>query len=254
MAQKARRPPVVRATVVTDTGRVRAANEDAFAVLPQQGLFLVADGMGGHQAGATASGIVASVLPKMIEQRLAQTASQEAKVLARALRDAIMALSQQLREQSLGRPGLAGMGSTVVLAFVRGERAFVAHMGDSRAYLLRSDRLQPLTADHSVVGILLRQGEITPEQARLHPARNRLSRYVGMQGDVHPDVHTVRLLAGDRLLLCTDGLTAMVPDEEIGRLLGEGAGPRACEALVEAANASGGKDNVTVLVLDCQPG
>jgi protein phosphatase len=143
------------------------------------------------------------------------------------------------------------MGATVVLAFLWGQQVFIAHIGDSRAYLYRRGELRQLTDDHSVVGILLRHGKITPEEAKIHPARNKLSRYVGMEGEVYPDVQRLRPSAGDRLLLCTDGLTTMVPDDAIAEILVNCGDPQmACRSLVEAANAARGQDNVTVLVAD----
>jgi protein phosphatase len=258
MAKKLRIPDKlasVRAAALTDVGKMRQANEDAFARLPEQGLFIVSDGMGGHQAGATASKIVVRVLPKMIEQRAEAGRSSRNEVMERLLRDTIVDLSRKIREQSVGQLGLAGMGATVVLAYLWGEKAFLAHMGDSRAYLYRRRKLKQLTKDHSVVGILLRRGEITPDEARKHPARSRLSRYMGMDGEVYPDVEVVRLLSGDRLLLCTDGLTGPVPDRAIAKILGDSDDPdAACRALVEAANVAGGPDNITVLVIDWPSG
>ncbi|MGH9940136.1 MAG: PP2C family protein-serine/threonine phosphatase [Blastocatellia bacterium] len=235
---------------LSDVGKVRQNNEDAFALLPEHGLFIVSDGMGGCRAGETASKIVVEALPRMIERRLAAIQSERADVVSLALRDAIVDLSQQLRRQSAGNPDLAGMGATVALACMRKDRLFIAHMGDSRAYLYRGGKLDQLTEDHSVVGILLRGGEITPEEVEVHPARGVLSRYVGMEGMVYPDTRALELLAGDRLLLCTDGLTGMAPDSRIAEILGACDDPQeACQALVEAANASRGNDNVTALVV-----
>jgi protein phosphatase len=236
--------------VLSDPGRVRSGNEDAYALLPDKSLFVVSDGMGGHQAGAKASEIVVKVLPPMLEQRLARAPAKPAEV-HNALRDVIVELSRQLREQSAGQPGLAGMGATVVLAYFWEDQVFISNMGDSRAYLCRNRRLKPLTEDHSVVAILLRKGEITEEQARDHPARHQISRYIGMEGEVYPDVCAVKLSANDRFLLCTDGLTGMVPDATIARLLEECADPGlACRSLVAAANAAGGRDHITALVVD----
>lgn len=245
------RTGVLRAGALTDRGRVRDHNEDAFAVVPEQSLYIVADGMGGHQAGETASKAVVTVLPKMIEQRRAAAGKRDAASLSRTVRDAIAELSRLLRQQSAEQTGLAGMGSTVVLACIPDDTAVIAHLGDSRAYLFRRGKLKQLTNDHSLVGILLRQGEITPAEARVHPARSRISRYVGMQGEAQPEARTLKLLRGDRLLLCSDGLTGMVEDEAIASLLAGAHDPEAaCAALVNAANKGGGKDNITVLILD----
>ena len=245
-------PWSVRAASATDRGRVRRNNEDSCLVALEQKLFIVSDGMGGHQAGEIASRAVVSVLPKMVEQRLAGVSSPRARVIELALREAVVGLSRRLREQSAGHVGLKGMGATVVLAWLRGSEgmAHLAHMGDSRIYLFRQYRLTQLTEDHSVVALLVKHAEITPEEAREHPARGRLSRYVGMEGDVYPDVRTVNLQDGDRVLLCTDGLTDMVPDEQIAVLLRASPDPEAtCQALVAAANTAGGRDNVSAIVI-----
>ena len=249
---RAHRLPV-RAACVSDAGRVRENNEDSYLVSLEQNLLIVSDGMGGHQAGEVASEAVVTVLPEMIKQRLAGESSPRPRIVELTLRETILQLSQRLRAESAGRGGLKGMGATVALAWLRGPEgmAHLAHMGDSRIYLYRHGNLTQLTEDHSVVALLLKRGDITPEEARRHPARGRLSRYVGMEGEVYPDVQTVRLREGDRLLLCTDGLTGPVSDDEIAALLRANLDPEAaCQALVDAANDAGGKDNITVLVVN----
>jgi serine/threonine protein phosphatase PrpC len=241
----------MNAAALSDAGRVRKRNEDAVALLPSEGLFIVADGIGGHQAGATASQIVTEALPTMIHTRVAQIRANDTESWSLAVRDVIVELSQQIRRQSASEAGFAGMGATVVLAHIRADRALIAHMGDSRAYLYRHYDLRQLTDDHSVVGVLLRKGQITPEEADDHPAQGRLSRYVGMDGEVYADVQVLSVSCGDRLLLCTDGLTGMVADAAIATTLGECDDPEAtCRALVDAANEAGGRDNITVLVVD----
>jgi protein phosphatase len=145
------------------------------------------------------------------------------------------------------------MGATVALVWLRGEQneAHLAHMGDSRIYLFRQNHLAQLTEDHSVVALLLKHQEITAEEARTHPARGRLSRFVGMEGEVYPDVQTVNLQGGDRLLICTDGLTGMVQDERVAQLLQANPDPQTtCQALVAEANKAGGEDNVTTVVVN----
>jgi len=160
-------------------------------------------------------------------------------------------LSGQLREEAKKRPDLAGMGATVALALLAGRHAHIAHLGDSRAYLFRRGRLQQLTADHTVTAALLHLGEIEEKDALGHPARHRLTRYVGMEGEALPDLRVVELRVGDRLLLCSDGLTGMVPDRHIAQVLRRQRTPEeACEALVAAANAAGGRDNVSAIVID----
>jgi len=244
---------LVRVACATDVGRVRRSNEDNYLVALEHNMFIVSDGMGGQLAGEVASKIVVTVLPHVIAQRLAGLHIPSIQMVERALRDAIVELSQKLRAETAVRPDLKGMGATVALVWLRGTLAHLAHMGDSRIYLLRRGRLTKMTEDHSVVALLLKHGELTPEETRVHPARGRLSRFVGMEGEVYPDVQTLSLRGGDRLLLCSDGLTGMVTDDEIAQLLAANPDPAdACHALVTTANAAGGEDNVTAVVVDCQ--
>jgi serine/threonine protein phosphatase PrpC len=241
----------ISAACKSDVGKVRDHNEDACLVDMENSLFIVSDGMGGAQAGELASKVVVEVLPKIINKRIKKLKNPSLKSIKLSLRDGIMEFSGRLRDKSADQMGLKGMGATVVLVLLRGGKAYIVNMGDSRAYLYRKYRLKQLTEDHSVVGILLRNGDITRDEAKTHPARGRLSRYVGMEGEVYPDVRTLGMKAGDRLLLCSDGLTNMVSDDEIALVLAEGSDPQsACEALVKAANSAGGADNITVIVVD----
>ena len=237
----------VRAACVSDVGR-RRQQQDRFLLDPERKLFIVSDGMGGRQAGDVAAQAVVTVLPALLER--ANPAGTQ--VRERILHASIVELSQHLRAESTGRVGLHGMGATVVVAWLSDAQASLAHLGDSRLYLFRADRLLPLTEDHSVVTLLRQRGEITTEEERMHPARGQLTRYVGMDGEVAPVVQTVPLLAGDRLLLCTDGLTSVISDQQIAQKLRTSPHAEvACQALVHAANTAGGKDNITVLVVDC---
>ena len=240
---------------LTDTGRVRIGNEDAWAADPAQGLYIVADGMGGHNAGEIAAQLVVDTLPKLVRKRIGSdgAAPRTTQALARRLRSAVARLNREVYAHSMSEPGLQGMGATVVLAMIRGGEAVVVHMGDSRAYLLRDGRLKLLTKDHSVVQALIDMGEITEEEAATHPERNRITASVGMPGDATPDSRRVPLRNGDRLLLCSDGLANMVPDAGIGRILGSPRSPEmVCQDLIDAANVAGGHDNITVVVLDVQ--
>jgi protein phosphatase len=215
------------------------------------GLFIVSDGMGGAQAGEIAARLVTTILPKMIESRLRADAAPSGQRIRAWLQQDMLALSKKMYLESNGNPMAEGMGATVVAALVRGGRVFIAHMGDSRAYLFRQKRLLQLTNDHSVVSLLLRSREITEAQARVHPARGHLTRFVGMKDEVFGDVRSIQIKQGDRLLLCTDGLTGMISDTEIAQLLGlYTSTDEACKRLVEAANDAGGKDNVTALAVD----
>jgi len=236
---------------LTDRGLVREENEDNWSAVLDQGLFIVSDGMGGHFGGAVASKIVVEALPELLRKRMAGIEDLAGSKAAKRVEGVLAELSVQVREQTRGEPGLEGMGATVVLAMVRGYQALIAHMGDSRAYLLRAGRLRQLTKDHSIVQLLVDAGEITSQEALTHPARGQVTRSVGMEGEALPEVDHLDLEPGDRLLLCTDGLTGMLGDREIEAILCGGGSPKdACRQLVDAANGAGGKDNVTALVLN----
>jgi len=235
----------------SDAGRVRKHNEDAYHVDVDLGLFLVSDGIGGAHAGALASEIVVKILPQMIDERISKLEKPSSKEIKLSLCEAIVELSQQLHSKSRDQIGLKGMGATVVLALIKRRLAYIAHMGDSRAYIFRDNQLKQLTEDHSIVGILLRHGDITPEEAKEHPAKGRLSRYVGMDGEVYPEVRSMAIKKEERLLLCSDGLSGMLNDKNIAELLIMHPDPQAaCEALVDAANFAGGEDNITVVIVD----
>lgn len=254
-SQKQHFPWIVRAAGATDIGHTRTNNEDSWLVDMERKLFIVSDGMGGHQAGEVASRAVVTVLPAMIEQLMTQKKPTSENSYRVVLRDAILQLSQRLREESQGKAGLQGMGATLVLMWfteIKGTvKAYIASMGDSRIYRLRGKNIQQLTRDHSVVALLLRHGEITEEEAKGHPARGRLSRYIGMEGDTFADVITIEAQPGDRFLLCSDGLTGMVPEQKVANLLAQNSEPEAaCKVLVAAANEAGGKDNITALVIN----
>ena len=222
----------------TDTGLARRANEDSF--LARAPLFVVADGMGGAQAGEVASRVAAEAfaagLPEggAIEERLA------ARV--RAANTEIHRLSQEDRDR-------AGMGTTLTAAYVLDDEIALAHVGDSRAYLWRDGELTRLTRDHSLVDELVRRGKLTEEEAAEHPQRSIITRALGPEPEVEVDTRTCRAKDGDVLLLCSDGLTSMVSEERIAELLGAGGSLASVgAALVDAANAAGGRDNIPVVL------
>lgn len=240
----------VRYAGLSDRGRVRRTNQDNWAADPEQGLFIVADGMGGEFAGTLASKVVVATLPELVRKYFAPLEGLPNGMARRWMRKALATLSTQLRDQTHDEPGLDGMGSTVVCALVRGNKALVAHMGDSRAYLLRAGRLKQLTEDHTLIQLLLRSGDVTAREGASHPARGRLTRSVGMEGEPLPQTRLLRLISGDLLMLCTDGLTGMLSDDQILSILDKPATLETqCRRLVDAANAAGGKDNVTVLLV-----
>ncbi len=235
----------------TDVGRVRAENEDSLVAEAEVGLFLVSDGMGGHRGGSLASKIVAEDLPVMIETRLAKLRGHSVRAIRSMLKRTIAEQNRQLHMEGTSGDGYKGMGATVVVTLLRDGRAYVANMGDSRMYLLRKGKLWQRSRDHSVVSGLLRRGKIDAEEAQNHDAQGQITHYVGMEEEAQPYVRTFMLKEEDRLLLCTDGLTDAISDQTIAAILKKQAQPQtACETLVEAANAAGGHDNITTVVVD----
>lgn len=225
---------VVGAT--TDVGRVREGNEDGYLSKPP--LYAVADGMGGQAAGEVASAMTLDTLAKRAAK----------KGLAHAVREANSVVFKKQEHD----PALAGMGTTLTALVVDGDALRFAHVGDSRAYLLREGELRLLTEDHTLVNEWVRKGDISPEQALSHPQRSILTRAIGTEAEVNIDELSFTPEPGDRFLLCSDGLTTMLHDDAIRDILaGHPGEPQAtADALVEAANEAGGFDNITVVVLD----
>lgn len=241
----------LRYSGLSDVGRIRKRNEDSWSADPAGGLFIVADGMGGHLSGNVASRIVVEALPPLIFSCLDGIIDLTSVQASENVCGAISRLSERMRAESDGKPGFSGMGSTLVMALVRDSVALVAHLGDSRAYIFRNGVLRMLTRDHSVVQFLYDAGEITWDEMEKHPAKNQITRYVGMGGEAAAEARAFPLSSGDRILLCSDGLTGMVDEAKIaGALSSEADTELACKKLVNMANESGGKDNITVVLLD----
>jgi PPM family protein phosphatase len=225
---------------VTDVGRVRDGNEDGFLDESLRlGVVAVADGMGGHRAGEVAS---ATALESL---RAAMAAGQP-------LRDAIVDANDAVLEKSVSDQQLRGMGTTLTAGTLGTDgNLVIGHVGDSRAYLFHDGELTQITDDHSLVEEMVRTGELTPEQAESHPQRSIITRALGIDPEVEVDVYPVQLGIGDRVLLCSDGLTTMVRSEDIADILEREPDPkRAAQLLVDAANAAGGEDNITAVVVD----
>ena len=223
----------------TDLGLVRAINEDS--VLARPPLFIVADGMGGHEAGEVASSIAVDTIAEYTPYRADTTA------LARSLKRANKAIIDAV-ETGAGREG---MGTTCTAVLLKDGQCAIAHVGDSRAYLLRDGRLSQLTCDHSVVGALIRSGHLSMAEARVHPQRNVITRALGSDAELAVDTHLIPVLPHDRLLVCSDGLTTMVEDSYLSTILATHVEPmHATQALINAANDAGGKDNISVIVID----
>ena len=227
-----------RAAGATDTGRRRRHNEDAYVCEPP--LFAIADGMGGARAGEVASSLAAAVLGDIGEER------GEARVA-----ELIAEANRRVFERSSEDEETSGMGTTMTVALVDGATIAFGHVGDSRAYRVRAGAIEQLTDDHSLVGELVRSGRLSPEEAEVHPQRSVITRALGTEPDVDVDTFTVEAQQGDLYLLCSDGLTDMLSDDEILELLDGAGDPEAATGrLVEAANAHGGDDNITVVVFE----
>jgi PPM family protein phosphatase len=227
------------AASATDQGRVRGNNEDAFLVDDERALFAVADGMGGHRGGEVAS-------------HTAIEALRAAVANGTPLHDAITRANLAVLARAAGDDELTGMGTTLTaIIAVGGRQLLIGHVGDSRAYLLHNGELRRATDDHSLVEELVREGRLTPEQAEAHPQRAIVTRALGVDDDVDVDLYTLDVDAGDRVVLCSDGLTTMVRERDIERLARSEPDPQSlADAFVRAANDAGGDDNVTVVVID----
>ena len=222
----------------SNTGNKRRRNEDSFVVAPP--LFAVADGMGGAQAGEVASRLAAAAL----EDTDAGSVGGEERVVA-----LIQEANRRVYERSNSDPAASGMGTTITAALVEGTRVTFGHVGDSRAYLLRDGVMEQLTEDHSLVNELMKSGKLSPEEAETHPQRSVITRALGTDPDVDVDTFVIEAQEGDLFLICSDGLTTMIGDEEILELLEQHHDDldRAAKSLVAAANRAGGEDNITVI-------
>jgi protein phosphatase len=219
----------------TDVGRVRSGNEDSYMV--EEPLFAVADGMGGHQGGEVASKLALDTLSRVVR----------GGDLAETVREA----NREVFRTAASDPNLAGMGTTLTAILGDGDGFRLAHIGDSRLYLLRGGELSRQTTDHTVVERLVEEGRLTPQEAEMHPQRSILTKALGVDEEIEPDDERVEARPGDRLLLCSDGLTGMIEEAQIASIMTSNEDPQtAADALVEAANEAGGQDNITAIVLD----
>ena len=248
--------PQCDVAALSDKGLVRPINEDSYRICTEQRLFVLSDGLGGAAKGEVASAMaVESVIASLQENAAADSSGNGAgnprfSHETNSLVSAIKLANRKIHEHGMRDPACRGMGATIVAARITGNRLSLVHVGDSRAYLLRSDRLEQLTADHSLVAEQVRQGLMTPEQAAASELQSVLTRALGTEANVEVDADEIELFPSDTLLLCSDGLTRMVPEEEIATILAQSpAVPAAAERLVERANEYGGQDNVTVVVI-----
>ena len=235
---------ITRAAAVTDPGRTRRHNEDAYVIEPP--LFAIADGMGGAQAGEVAS-------------RLATAALKEAGANGggeQRISDLIQEANRRVYDRSSSDPNTSGMGTTITVALVEDDYVAFGHVGDSRAYLIRNAQMEQLTEDHSLVNELLKTGKLSREEAETHPQRSVITRALGTDPDVDVDTFRVQAESGDLFLLCSDGLTDMVSEESILDVVERNRDDidGALRALVKAANRGGGQDNITVVAFEIAAG
>lgn len=254
----------LRVGYASDVGQLRNHNEDSLIAFQgvhlgddasdSFGLFVVADGMGGHQAGEVASSLAARLVSREVLSQvylsylLDETSDADMVPLTEILSNAVEKANDLVHRK------VPGGGTTLTCALILGRRAYIAHVGDSRAYLFTDCDIQQLTQDHSYVGRLIELGELSPEEAAVHPQRHVLYRAIGQGDDLGVDTYHQTLPPGSRLLLCTDGLSGSVPEEEIGRIIASASTPHeACQHLLEAANDAGGPDNITAVLIETPP-
>lgn len=228
----------MKAIFRTDTGKVRASNQDS--CLAKDNVFAVADGMGGHKGGETASALAVQVLKNLLCGRQPEL---------RLLETAVAAANRRIRETGLENPDLEGMGTTLSLLWGSEAELWIAHVGDSRIYRMRGGELEQLTEDHSMVGEMLRNKLLTPEQARKHPYRNIITRAVGVDAVLTADIYPVDVQPGDLFLICSDGLSNMIEDDALLEILTAAENTdAAADRLLQTALDNGGTDNVTLVL------
>jgi protein phosphatase len=253
MPDASKTPPA--AYGASDVGRRREQNEDAFVVDLDLGLFVVADGMGGHAGGGTASALAVATIQQYLrdvrdeEPAASSSGAPDETALGTRLREAIETASRAIFHTAQADPSLTGMGTTVTAVLVRDGRVVLGHVGDSRCYLVRGGRILQLSEDHSLVNEQVRAGAITAEEARTSRFRNVITRSVGYDEEVEVDLVHVEGRPGDRLVLCCDGLTNLVEDDEILATLRRAPFRDVPDRLIRLANARGGDDNITVVVV-----
>ncbi|HKQ31272.1 MAG TPA: Stp1/IreP family PP2C-type Ser/Thr phosphatase [Burkholderiales bacterium] len=245
---------------VTDTGRMRAENEDAIRVSPQIGLAVLADGMGGHQAGEVASGLAIDMVTRHFVETFAreierkkkgETSVSDVVMEVNAVYDAVQLANNAIHEMAQARPECAGMGSTLVIVVFYDDKICVGHVGDSRLYRYRAGELKQVTEDHSVIQELVSRGLLTLEEAKVTVGKNLVTRALGVEPTVEPDVSEQPVTEGDIYLICSDGLNDMLSDADMQKILDDHGGDlqQAADQLVAHANERGGADNISVILV-----
>jgi len=248
----------IKHKAISDVGKKRKGNEDSLYLNPEQRLFVVADGMGGHAAGEIASKVAVDAINEFVcltggDEEITWPFGLDENISydGNRLKTAIRHANRKVLEATKEKTEYEGMATTVAAVLVDGDVANIGHVGDSRIYLLSEDEFTQLTSDHSWVNEQIQSGVISPDQARSHPLRNVVTRALGGRADLAVDMQTRKMQEGDVLLICSDGLTTMVSDEDIERVLREAEGDveKGASDLVAAANERGGEDNITVVLL-----
>lgn len=236
----------------TDIGRKRSQNQDSIAAVPQAGLFVVADGMGGHRGGETASSMVTQLVPEMVRSSINQSAGWDPR---QVISSAISYASHEIFLRSQREPQLQGMGTTTVACLFKDRRLTIGHVGDSRVYYFRDGDLWQLTRDHSLVQEKLRAGMITREEVKTDRMKNVITRSVGFEPEVNVELYEFEARPGDQFLLCSDGLSSLVEDQEIGEIMELNRQrsndlQETVKQLIAAANANGGDDNISTVLIE----
>lgn len=242
---------IVHAVGLTDVGRVRSINQDSFHLIKEKNISIVADGMGGHAAGDQASKIAVKTITEILDAYDFNEEDGESGMSVEELvRYALQEANEQILLASLSNQHLQGMGTTAIVAVENKGKLFIGHVGDSRTYLVRNQKISQITEDHSVVQQLVKAGAISEAEAEVHPYKNVITRCLGMQANVEPDTLEMVLEPGDRILMCSDGLSNMVSDATIEQLVNASETPEmTCQKLIDLANENGGTDNITAVLL-----
>lgn len=235
---------------ITDKGMKRDHNEDDLYFSDELGIFIVSDGVGGHQAGEMASSMAVSLLPDYVRELKKRMEKLSLNEINNEIKKIFLKLNREVFEKSMEKDEYRGMGCTIVLAFTYDKFIYIANIGDSRAYLLRKHLFKQITIDHSLVGNLVLIGQISPSDARKHPMKHIITKHIGMEEDVFPDIYRIPFIDGDRILLATDGLNDMLSDRAIAKRLAKDDDLETISRdLVDMANRNGGEDNITVLII-----
>jgi len=233
----------------SDKGLKRCNNEDAFFVIPESNIYMVADGVGGHKAGEIASRTTISKIVEYIRNNALKKNLTEAEIRSYFL-NCVEKVNRDILDLSQIQPENSGMATTVTIAYIEGDKAYIISVGDSRAYYFRRGLLAQITEDHTYVNSLIKQGAITKEEAQFHEKKNVITKAIGGEATAAPDFFRVDLAPSDVIVLCTDGLHGEIGDDNICRIIGEGGSmAQTCAALVSKAKQCGGRDNITVVCI-----